>query len=566
MILVKKSQVILSIGILFLFLVNIVPIFAVNIDQDVRINVQKHMIPDRKMSQSKLALLIQDRYHNLTEVYLELENFNNSAPHLIEYSSIGFSYNNNTIPLIKLTNEQIKDQVKGKTYIVAHHHAREQITIEHALRTIRDLANKYNSGDNSTISLLDKFIIYFVVTLNPDSLDHVLYENEWLRKTMKPYDDDGDGFCDEDNPKDIDGDGRITEYASRPILNWDGESWTIYKEGTNNDSDGLINEDWIGGVDLNRNYPFHWNDSSCDSGWGNNKLEEDYSGPEPASENETRALMNFVSKHNFTYAQSIHSGTNATLFDWSYTTDMHQAEYLMYEAMEEMFQMQNLLPESFFLESNDVGYTCAGEWGDWSYATQHTIPLTTEIYHMEDSELYIYSLIDTTATDYVYKLDTIFEYFNPPEDKIEELHQELFAFQEYWISLTPWIQLVSAEKSSDSTQVSLKLKSGSPYFNTTDTAFVSIIPSISGFIIDYPSSIAPLQPNDISSIDISFKKDLPVEFYFDINISSNWASDLYCRIEVSSIKNKSTNGFSSLLAIIYITIAIPFIRKMKYRV
>ena len=159
----KKSQLILSIGILFLFLVNIVPIIAVNIDQDVRINVQKRMIPDRKMNQGQLALIIQDKYHNLTEVYLELENFNNSAPHLIEYSSIGYSYSNNTIPLIKLTNEQIKDQVKGKTYIVAHHHAREQITIEHTLRTIRDLVNKYNSGDNSTVSLLDKFIIYFIV-------------------------------------------------------------------------------------------------------------------------------------------------------------------------------------------------------------------------------------------------------------------------------------------------------------------------------------------------------------------------------------------------------------------
>jgi len=434
------------------------------------------------------------------------------------------------------------------------------------LRTIRDLVNKYNSGDNSTISLLDKFIIYFVVTLNPDSLDHVLYENEWLRKTMKPYDDDGDGLFDEDNPKDIDGDGRITEYASRPIDNWDGETWTVYKEGLNNDSDGLLNEDWIGGVDLNRNYPFHWNDSSCDSGWGNNKHYEDYPGPEPASENETRVLMEFVSNHNFTYAQSIHSGTNATLFDWSYTTDIHQAEFLMYEAMEEVFQVQNLLPENFFLESNDVTYTCAGEWGDWSYATQHTIPLTTEIYHMKNSELYIESPNDTTPTHYVYKLDTMFEYFNPPEEKIEELHQELFAFQEYWISLTPWIQLNSTEKTSDSTQVSLNVKSGSPYFNTTDTAFVSIVPSIDGYLMDYPRSIAPLQPNDITRIKVSFKKDLPVEFYFDINISSNWASDLQCRIEVSSIKVRSTGGFSSLLVIIYLTIAVPFVRKMKRRI
>ncbi len=565
MIIVKKSQLILSIGFLFLFLVNIHPIVAVNIDQDVRINVQKRIMPYRKMNQGQLVLLIQNRYHNLTEVYLELENFNNSAPHLIEYSSIGYSYSNNTIPLIKLTNEQIKDQVKGKTYIVAHHHAREQITIEHTLRTIRDLVNKYNSGDDSTINLLDKFIIYFIVTLNPDSLDHVLYENEWLRKTMKPYDDDDDGFFDEDGPSDVDGDGRISEFAVRPKEGWDNKTWVFYYEGNDNDSDNFINEDWIGGVDLNRNYPFHWNDSSCDSGWGNDKFKEDYPGPEPASENETRVLMNFVSSHNFTHAQSLHSGINATLFDWSYTLEVRQAEYLMYELMMETFRDRDLLPESFIPEDisqNDsyVGYTCAGEWADWSYTAQQTISLTTEIYHMEGSDDYLYSASESNSTHYAFELETIFEYFNPPENKIEALHQELFAFQEYWISLTPWIQLVSAEKSSDSTQVSLNVKSGSPYFNTTDTAFVSIVPSIYGYLIDYPRSIAPLQPNDITSVEISFEKDIPTDFYFDINISSNWASDLQCRIEVSSIKVRSTSGFSSLLVIIYLTIAVPFVR------
>jgi hypothetical protein len=169
---------------------------------DQSMNFQVHLIKNQIMTvdSEKLVLLFKDKYHNLTEVYLELENFEKNASHLIDYSNIGNSYNNNSIPLITLTNEQIPDEIKGKTYIVAHHHAREQITIEHALRTIRDLVNNYNNGDQYTLSLLDKYIIYFIVTLNPDSLDHVLYENEWLRKTMRPYDEDGDGKFDEDGP------------------------------------------------------------------------------------------------------------------------------------------------------------------------------------------------------------------------------------------------------------------------------------------------------------------------------------------------------------------------------
>ncbi|MHA2367151.1 MAG: M14 family zinc carboxypeptidase, partial [Candidatus Hodarchaeales archaeon] len=321
---------------------------------DRSLNFQVHLIKNQKITvdSEPLVLLFNDTYHNLTEVYLELDNFEKKASHLINYSNIGYSYNNNSIPLVTLTDEQVSDEVKGKTYIVAHHHAREQITIEHTIRTIRDLVNNYNSGDESTIDLLSKFIIYFIVTLNPDSLDHVLYENECLRKTMRPYDEDGDGLFDEDGPDDVNNDGRISEFYEY-YWNQSLEEWILldqYSEGIDDDGDGLFNEDRIGGVDLNRNYPFHWNDSSADSGWGSDLSSKTYPGPEPASENETRALIDFVSKHNFTHAHSLHSGTNTTLFDWSYTNDINQPEAPMYRDMLIDFKARNLLPDSFFIE------------------------------------------------------------------------------------------------------------------------------------------------------------------------------------------------------------------------
>ncbi len=540
-----------------------VSIVAGNVEHEVKFKIKTSSTPYYASNNETLTLLIENKYHNLTEVYLELENFNINASHLIDYSNIGYSYRNNSIPLITLTNEQIPDVVKGKTYIVAHHHAREQITIEHTLRTIRDLVNNYNNGDKSTISLLNKFIIFFIVTLNPDSLDHVLYENAHLRKTMRPIDEDGDGKFDEDGPDDTNEDGRISEYY---VYLTNQTEWVFqysYIEGIDNDNDGFFNEDQIGGVDLNRNYPFHWNDSSTDSGWGDDKSNEAYPGPEPASENETRALIDFVSKHNFTHALSLHSGTNATLFDWSYTNEIQQPEASMYSSLFNDFEIMRLLPESFFLEENEVDYTCAGEWGDWTYATQNTIPLTIEIYHLDGSEYF---------SDWVFEgnyatgeFNTIFEYFNPPVDKIEALHQELFDFEKYWISLTPWIQLLSIENTTtiDSTQLNLKVRSGSWYFNTTDMTQISIIPSVTGFITDYPSSIEPLQPRETSIITISLKKDLPEDFYLDINISSQWASDLQLHIEVSSIKFKSTSGFDSFVIIISLSIVVQLVRKTK---
>ncbi|MHA1332356.1 MAG: hypothetical protein ACTSR2_14910, partial [Candidatus Hodarchaeales archaeon] len=76
--------------------------------------------------QYNVSLLYENQYHNLSQVYEELANFNTSAPAIVDYGSIGLSYYNNSIPLITLTNENIPSYSKGKTYIVAHHHAREQ--------------------------------------------------------------------------------------------------------------------------------------------------------------------------------------------------------------------------------------------------------------------------------------------------------------------------------------------------------------------------------------------------------------------------------------------------------
>ncbi len=534
---------------------------------DQSVNYQIHLLKNQNLivDSKELVLQFNDKYHNLTEVYLELENFEKNASHIIDYSNIGYSFNNNSIPLITLTDEQISDDIKGKTYLVAHHHAREQITIEHTIRTIRDLVNNYNRGDEITIDLLSKNIIYFIVTLNPDSLDHVLNENECLRKTMRPYDEDGDGLFDEDGPDDVNNDGRISEYYEY-FWNQSLEDWILldqYYEGIDDDGDGLFNEDRIGGVDLNRNYPFHWNDSSADSGWGSDLSSKTYPGPEPASENETRALIDFVSKHNFTHAHSLHSGTNTTLFDWSYTNKINQPEAPMYRDMLIDFKARDLLPASFFAKDNEIDYTCAGEWGDWTYATQQTIPLTTEIYHMEWSENW--TNIVQNGNYATCEHNTMFEYFNPPEDKIEALHQELFGFEEYWLSLTPWIKLVThTDYTTNNAQVlNLKLKSGSWYFNTTDKAIVTIIPSVSGVLTNYPSSLDPLQPRESSILEVTLEKNIPEGFYLDVNISSQWAADLQLRVEVDTSSNGQVSGFEGIVILLSLIATIPIIRKSK---
>ena len=80
--------------------------------------------------------------------------------------------------------------------MVSQHHGREQISIEFALRFVLYLLNNYQ--ENSTITdFINNQEIYVIPALNLDSLDLVVNEdNHWLRKNLRPWDDDNDGLSD----------------------------------------------------------------------------------------------------------------------------------------------------------------------------------------------------------------------------------------------------------------------------------------------------------------------------------------------------------------------------------
>ncbi|MFX0183811.1 MAG: M14 family zinc carboxypeptidase [Candidatus Hodarchaeota archaeon] len=504
-----------------------------------------------------LELQVSYEYHDLSELYAELEYFNQTASNLIDYSFIGFSYWNNPIPLITLTNEKIGDELKAKTYVVAHHHAREQISIEHSIRTIRDLVNGYYSADQKISDLLDRAILYFIVTLNPDSLNYTLYKDPWQRKNMRPIDDDNDGDIDEDGPNDVDGDGYVSIYSAAYATG----GWETWLEGNDTDGDGKVDEDAGGGVDLNRNYPIHWNDSNCDSGSTGNTLDEDYPGSAALSENETKALVNFVIQHNFTHALSLHSGTTIPILGWGYTTEK-QAENTLYEQMLNHWQSEQLLPESFFDPTNtDVDYTVAGDWGDWNYVTQHIIPLTLEIYESTGTD--DWRFYDNNGTHNIYESDVVF--FTPPENQIENVHRELYEFEEHWLGLTPSIQVEETQytKSEGKNKITISLKSGSQYFNTTDNAKVEVRPSIDSINTDYPESIGTLFPTNSTELPILLSEDIPDKFTLYVNVTSEYASDLQLELYVSASNFKSAPGFSGFIAVSSFLVLLVIFRKRR---
>jgi hypothetical protein len=69
-------------------------------------------------------------------------------------------------------------------------------------------------------------------------------------------------------------------------------------EGIDNDNDGHINEDGIGGLDLHRNYPENWRPQNEKTGRG---YTQSGAGEYPLSETETRAVVLFLLSHPNVY-------------------------------------------------------------------------------------------------------------------------------------------------------------------------------------------------------------------------------------------------------------------------
>jgi carboxypeptidase T len=273
---------------------------------------------------------------------------------------------NRDIYCIRLTNESVT-QTKPKLLFIGNHHGRELISSELALYCAVNATASF--GVNATMTYMLNFSeIYIIPALNPDGMSCVA-KNEWHRKNAHPIDEDNDTRLDEDPPEDEDGDGYIED-----LIRWDGSQWVFVRwEGTDNDSDGLPNEDWIGGVDLNRNYGYEWN-ASCYSG-STDPWAEDYRGTAPFSELETQALRDFALSQRFKYAVSFHSGSERIVYPWGYTDSMAPHA----QVFENIAQGLSTLVSVPYQQSGQW-YTTSGVWDDWIYGAASTLPFTCEIY------------------------------------------------------------------------------------------------------------------------------------------------------------------------------------------
>lgn len=262
-------------------------------------------------------------FHTYEEATALLKAWAAAHPGIVDLYSVGQSLEGRELWQVTITNKQTgKDTDKPAFFIEGGRHAGEISGIEATLYFIDHVLSNYGK-DPAITKLVDTKALYARPHNNPDGASLYHYTAQTLRSTVRPDDNDGDGLFDEDPGEDLDGDGFIRQMRRyvgegkghakidpkdpkgrlmERVAQGEGD-YELYSEGWDNDGDGRLNEDGIGGLDLHRNYPENWRPMKEETGRGYTQFG---AGAYPLSEPETKAVFMFLITHpNVAIVQSL---------------------------------------------------------------------------------------------------------------------------------------------------------------------------------------------------------------------------------------------------------------------
>ena len=253
-------------------------------------------------------------YHTSAEVETWMRKWARERPELVELYTVGRSFGGREILQLTLTNKKTGSHMdKPAAFFEGGRHSGEITSTESALFLAWHLLEQYGK-DTAITRLVDTKAVYIRPLNNPDGSDMYRLTAQANRSSVRPYDDDGDGLLDEDAGEDLDNDGFIRQMRrfvgagkGNAVVDTADKSGRLMRnvpmgqgdyitsaEGVDNDRDGRINEDGIGGLDLHRNYPYNWRPMREPTGRGNT---QGGAGEFPLSEPETRAVVMWLMQH-----------------------------------------------------------------------------------------------------------------------------------------------------------------------------------------------------------------------------------------------------------------------------
>jgi hypothetical protein len=248
-------------------------------------------------------------------------------PSIVKLIRTGASIQGREILALKVTKNArtIADGSRPAAVYVGGQHAREWIGVEVPLRLLRYFVDNY--GKNATVTnLVNTRELWFTIVANPDGYQYTFDGDRLWRKNL--HDNDGDGVI------------------------------------TNND-----------GVDPNRNFPEHWNYDN--EGSSSQTTSETFRGTGPASEPETKAYMNLLSRSKADFLINYHSYGPLLLSTFGWQLQEPSADDPIYIAL----QGTDAKPAIAGFDPGVGGdlYITNGETTDYAHAVNGTLAWTPEL-------------------------------------------------------------------------------------------------------------------------------------------------------------------------------------------
>jgi hypothetical protein len=306
----------------------------------------------RSVRQSRLPSG-RDTYRRLFDYSEEMKALADANPDLVKPFTLPFTtYEGRPVEGIEITTNPNALDGKPVFLNMGVHHAREWPSGEHAMEWAYELINGYRAGDPRVVSLVESTRAIIVPIVNPDGfnmsresgelnghgggqggddiMNFATSPNEYRRKNCRFLDDSEGGSC------------------VQPSV-------------------GLAEP----GVDPNRNYGGFWGGPGAST----TPVDQDYRGPGPFSEPETRNIRHLISTHQVTALITNHTFSGLVLRPPGLGGAPNPIDEPIYKALGDAMAAQN----GYVSQHGFELYDTTGTTEDWSYFATGGLGFTFEI-------------------------------------------------------------------------------------------------------------------------------------------------------------------------------------------
>lgn len=225
------------------------------------------------------AQVTDPRYHTTVEIADELHTYAALYPDICQLDTLGYTGVDN-LPLyaLKISDNVHLDEDEPVVFYLGTLHAEEVLGVEVAMFMIDSLLTAY-AVNPQVQTWVDHCEIWIMPDANPEGHNVVMDGQDiYYRKNKRDNNDNGTFLENTDYNPDLNPSTAI------------GEGW-----------------DDFDGVDLNRNWDFHWEESPDDSPTWDANSGNYYRGPYPFSEPETAAMRDLIHEQDVGLALFMHS-------------------------------------------------------------------------------------------------------------------------------------------------------------------------------------------------------------------------------------------------------------------